>query len=103
LTNESSRFEITGSPGVAGASKKDWPYSEVTMQNELKRDWGIAVLRVAAGMVFFSNGCQKVFVFGLGYFLPQGFAFTMFAMNVALGLTAPGAAAMDRVIIKGGA
>jgi len=36
------------------------------MQNDRKRDLGIAVLRVAAGIVFLKHGGQKVFGFGLG-------------------------------------
>jgi len=36
------------------------------MQNDRKRDLGIAILRVAAGIVFLAHGGQKVFVFGLG-------------------------------------
>jgi len=136
------------------------------MQNEQKRDWGIAVLRVAAGIVFLAHGGQKLFVFGFagvqgafghmgfpipavlgpfvallefvggiallaglltrwvavlfaiemavavlkvhlagGFFLPGGFefAFTMFAASVTLALAGPGAAALDRVIFRGGA
>ncbi len=34
------------------------------MQNERKREWGIAVLRIAAGIVFLAHGAQKLFVFG---------------------------------------
>ena len=34
------------------------------MENEIGRDWGIAVLRVMAGMVFLAHGQQKLFVYG---------------------------------------
>ncbi len=36
------------------------------MEEARKREWGIAILRVAAGIVFLAHGGQKVFVFGLG-------------------------------------
>jgi putative oxidoreductase len=136
------------------------------MQKEQKREWGIAVLREAAGIVFLAHGSQKLFVFGFpaveaafahlgipmpailgplvtllefvggialvaglltrwvailfaiemavaalkvhlanGFFLPQGFefAFTMFALSVAVALAGPGAAALDRLIFRSGA
>ncbi len=34
------------------------------MQGEVKKDWGIAVLRAAAGIVFLAHGSQKLFVYG---------------------------------------
>lgn len=34
------------------------------MQSERKREWGITVLRVAAGIVYLAHGAQKLFVFG---------------------------------------
>ena len=47
------------------------------MQSERKRDWGITVVRVGAGIVFLAHGSQKVFVFGLsamqGTFAHMGF------------------------------
>ena len=42
-----------------------------------KKDSGIAILRVALGVVFLANGCQKVFVYGFhgveGAFAQMGF------------------------------
>jgi len=42
-----------------------------------KKDWGIAILRVAVGIVFLAHGCQKVFVYGFhgveGAFTQMGF------------------------------
>jgi putative oxidoreductase len=54
------------------------------MPNEQKRDWGIAVLRVAAGIVFLAHGGQKVFVFGLGG-VSGAFAHMGFPMAAILG------------------
>jgi putative oxidoreductase len=34
------------------------------MQDELRKDWGIAILRAIAGIVFLAHGGQKVFVYG---------------------------------------
>ena len=34
------------------------------MQGEVKKDWGIAVLRAAVGIVFLAHGSQKLFVYG---------------------------------------
>ena len=34
------------------------------MQGEVKKDWGIAILRVAVGIVFLAHGGQKLFVYG---------------------------------------
>src|SRR5690242_5073709 len=34
------------------------------MQGEVKKDWGSAVLRAAAGIVFLAHGSQKLFVYG---------------------------------------
>lgn len=66
--------------------------------------WGIAILRVAIGIVFLAHGGQKLFVWGLGgvaafmgevgipapltagFFLPMGFEF---AMTLLAGTTAP--------------
>ena len=42
-----------------------------------KKDWGIAILRVAVGIVFLAHGCQKVLVYGFqgvaGAFTQMGF------------------------------
>ncbi len=47
------------------------------MQSEIGKDWGIAVLRVAAGIVFLMHGQQKLFVYGFsgvtGAFAQLGF------------------------------
>jgi putative oxidoreductase len=34
------------------------------MQDELRKDWGIAILRAIVGIVFLAHGGQKVFVYG---------------------------------------
>ena len=34
------------------------------MQGEVRKDWGIAVLRAAVGIVFLAHGSQKLFVYG---------------------------------------
>jgi putative oxidoreductase len=54
------------------------------MQNDQKRDLGIAVLRVAAGIVFLAHGGQKIFVSGLGV-VSGAFAHMGFPMAAILG------------------
>lgn len=54
------------------------------MRNDSQKDWGIAMVRVLAGLIFLMHGQQKVFGFGLGA-MQQTFAHMGFPAPEILG------------------